>query len=178
MDYAVEKGREGKGCVILWAAGNGNESVDNDGYAKYDKVVAVAACNDLGKKSAYSDYGDAVWCCFPSNNGDPSLTKGIWTTDPMGALGKNPGSETLGDAEGNYNDSFGGTSSACPGVAGAAALVLARNPDLGWQDVKELLRSACERIDEQDGDYDADGHSPKYGYGRLNVLRAVELAGE
>src|SRR5262249_5864225 len=27
IDWAVENGRNGKGCVIVWAAGNGNESV-------------------------------------------------------------------------------------------------------------------------------------------------------
>ena len=35
IDYAITKGRGGKGCVVLFAAGNGNESVDNDGYASY-----------------------------------------------------------------------------------------------------------------------------------------------
>ena len=46
-----------QGCVILFAAGNGNESVDNDGYASYERVIAVAACNDRGKRSVYSDFG-------------------------------------------------------------------------------------------------------------------------
>ncbi|NNG16613.1 MAG: S8 family serine peptidase, partial [Gemmatimonadales bacterium] len=60
IDWAVNNGRNGKGCVITWAAGNGNESVENDGYASYEKVIAVAACNDSGKRSAYSDFGQAV----------------------------------------------------------------------------------------------------------------------
>lgn len=87
----------------------------------------MAACNDTGTKSAYSDFGDAVWCCFPSNHGEPSLTTGIWTTDRNAVEGYNPGDPSLGDQEGNYTNSFGGTSSASPGVAGVAALVLARN---------------------------------------------------
>lgn len=33
IDYAVTQGRAGKGCVVLFAAGNGNESGDLDGYA-------------------------------------------------------------------------------------------------------------------------------------------------
>ena len=57
IDYATTNGRGGKGCVILFAAGNGNESVDNDGYASYEGVIAVAACNDRGKRSVYSDFG-------------------------------------------------------------------------------------------------------------------------
>jgi len=89
IDYAVANGRGGKGCPITWAAGNGNEDVGNDGYASYEDVIAVAACNDRGEKSAYSDYGDAVWCCFPSSHGEPSVTPGIWTTDRSGIEGYN-----------------------------------------------------------------------------------------
>ena len=177
IDYAVQNGRNGKGCVITWAAGNGNESVDNDGYASYDRVIAVAACNDQGKKSAYSDFGDAVWCAFPSNHGEPSLTPGIWTTDRSGRQGYNTGNDADGDAEGDYTNSFGGTSSACPGAAGVAGLVLARNPDLRWDEVKAILRDSCDKIDQVNGNYDsATGHSAIYGYGRLNAKKAVETA--
>jgi subtilisin family serine protease len=68
IDYAATNGRGGKGCVVLFAAGNGNESVDNDGYASYANVIAVAACNDRGARSVYSDFGNAVWCAFPSSD--------------------------------------------------------------------------------------------------------------
>lgn len=176
IDYAVREGRAGKGCVITWAAGNGNESVDNDGYASYSKVIAVAASNDRGKKADYSDTGEAIWCSFPSSNGTASLTPGIWTTDVSGAGGYNSGSESDGDAAGHYTNSFGGTSSACPGAAGVAALVIARDPELRWDQVKELLKQSCDRIDPNAGSYDASGHSKLYGYGRLNAKAAVELA--
>jgi subtilisin family serine protease len=178
IDYAVTKGRGGKGCVITWAAGNGNESVDNDGYASYEKVIAVAACNAQGKRSYYSDYGRAIWCAFPSSDKTSPQTPGIWTTDRTGAAGYNSGRVADGDAAGNYTNSFGGTSSACPGVAGVAALVLGRNPGLRWDQVKELLRRSCDQIDRTGGRYDAAGHSSRYGYGRLNAKTAVTLAGE
>lgn len=176
MDYAFTKGRNGKGCVILFAAGNGSESVDNDGYASYAKIIAVAACNDYGTRSAYSDYGNAVWCAFPSNNGYASQTPGIWTTDRSGRAGYNSGNTQQGDAAGNYTNSFGGTSSACPGVAGVVALILSRNPNLRWDEVKDILKRSCDRIDPSGGSYDANGHSSFYGYGRVNALKAVELA--
>jgi len=177
IDYATTQGRNGKGCVITWAAGNGNESADLDGYASYGPVIAVAACNDQGQKSAYSDYGDAVWCCFPSNHGYASVTPGIWTTDRMGVLGYNSGGDTdSGDTEGNYTNGFGGTSSACPGAAGAAALILSRNPALRWDEVKDIIKRSCDKIDTQGGQYDSNGHSAKYGYGRVNAERAVTLA--
>lgn len=177
MEYAVREGRQGLGCVITWAAGNGNESIATDGYASRDEVIAVAACNDRGTRSYYSDFGEAVWCCFPSNDFGPPRprTPGIWTTDRRGndgyaALGRG------GDPAGNYTDSFGGTSSAAPGVAGVVALMLSTNPRLTWKEVKRRLADSCEQIDVRRGRYDARGHSTLYGYGRVNARRAVELA--
>ena len=177
IDNAVNNGRGGKGCVITWAAGNGNESVDNDHYASYGKVIAVGACSDRSKKSKYSDVGNALWCVFPSNDFAPPtpLTPGIWTVDRRGSSGYNP-TETGGDAAGNYTDGFSGTSSACPGAAGVAALILARNPALRWDQVKTLMKQCAEKIDSAGGAYDAAGHSQLYGHGRLNARKAVELA--
>ena len=183
IDHVTTSGRVGKGCVVLFAAGNGNESVDNDGYASNSSVIAVAACNDTGRRSVYSDFGDAVWCAFPSNDiGHPPLdqpnplTPGIWTVDRVGTDGYNTGTDADGDVAGMFTNSFGGTSSACPGAAGVVALVLSVNPNLKWNEVKELLKRACDRIDPQGGQYDAAGHSPRYGYGRLNARTAVDLA--
>lgn len=174
IDYAATHGRGGMGCVVLFAAGNGNESVDNDGYASYERVLAVAACNDRGRRSVYSDYGAAVFCAFPSNDfgwpaeGRPEpLTPGIWTTDRVGRVGYSAD---------DYTNSFGGTSSACPGAAGVAALVISRNPSLSWEVVKETLRQSCEQIDPEDGEYGENGHSKLYGYGRLDAERAVRPA--
>jgi subtilisin family serine protease len=189
IDYAVNHGRGGKGCVITWAAGNGNESVENDGYASYEKVIAVAACNDRSKRSVYSDFGKSVWCTFPSSdsgfarfNHPEPLTPGIWTTDREGKAGYNPGvlnpdsPVAPGDDHGNYTETFGGTSSACPGVAGIAALILATNPNLRWNEIKGILRRAAVKIDPAGGSYDTDGHSPFYGYGRPDAAQAVQLA--
>ncbi len=154
MDYAATRGRGGLGCVLLYAAGNGNESVDNDGYASHPAVLAVAACNDRGRRAIYSDFGRAIWCSFPSSDFELSeanhpapLTPGIWTTDRSGAAGYNRGrgggAAQDGDSAGLFTNSFGGTSSACPGAAGVAALVLAMQPRLRRSEVADVLKRAC-----------------------------------
>ncbi|MGH1542174.1 MAG: S8 family peptidase [Arenicella sp.] len=183
LEYAVTHGRKGKGCVITWAAGNGNENVDNDGYASSEFVMAVAACCDRSRKSVYSDHGLAIWCAFPSNNFavDGHLkprTSGIWTTDRNDGPdeGYNPNFGD-GDARGKYTDGFGGTSSACPGVAGVAALMISKNPHLDWTEVCNLIADTADQIDKDGGDYDPDtAHSRIYGYGRVNANRAVKKA--
>lgn len=101
---------------------------------------------------------------------------GIWTTDVSGQGGYNTGNTKMGDAEGNYTNNFGGTLAAAAGAAGVAALVLAKNPDLYWHDVKVILKNCCDIIDPVGGRYDSEGHSILYGYGRLNALKAVRLA--
>lgn len=165
IEYAVTQGRGGKGCLVLFSAGNGGESADLDGYVSCEYVLAVAACNDHSQRSIYSDFGKAIFCCFPSSDrkwpGRPDpLTPGIFTTSHMGL-------------QICYQDDFGGTSSACPGAAGVAALVLSVNPTLRWQDVREILARTADKIDEPNGNY-VNGHSVYYGFGRVNAARAVE----
>jgi subtilisin family serine protease len=174
IEYALTKGRGGKGCTILFAAGNGNEDTRNDGYSSYPGVIAVAACNDTGKRSVYSDYGQSVWVCFPSGDyawkpfqHPAPISEGLRTTDRRKTEGYTPD---------DYINNFGGTSGACPGVAGIVALMLAANPGLGPAQVKDLLRRSCRRIDEKGGEYDSEGHSIWYGHGRVDAGLAVENA--
>ncbi|MEO6759061.1 MAG: S8 family serine peptidase, partial [Saprospiraceae bacterium] len=155
MEYALTKGRGGRGCVILFASGNGNEDTKNDGYSSYPGVIAVSACNDTGKRSVYSDFGDSIWVAFPSGdyfwkpfNHAAPLTEGLHTTDRSGPEGFDPG---------NYLSTFGGTSGACPGMAGVVALMLAANPNLRPAEIKELIKISCVRIDEKEGEYNATG---------------------
>ncbi|TNE49968.1 MAG: peptidase S8 [Bacteroidetes bacterium] len=174
MEYVLNKGRKGKGTVILFAAGNGNEDTGNDGYASFPGVIAVAACNDSGKRCVYSDYGKSVWVSFPSADygwrafqHPAPRSEGLRTTDRLG---------NFGYTETSYVNTFGGTSAACPGMAGIVALMLAANPDLRPAEVKDLIKKSCVQIDKTGGEYDSKGHSLYYGYGRIDAGKAIEQA--
>lgn len=173
--YCVAEGRDGKGIPVLFAAGNGNESVSEDGYAASEYVVAVAASTSEEVRSYYSDYGPEILVCAPSS-GIPGWGElSVFTTDRRGSAGYNPGDVDEGDAEGDYTNSFGGTSSATPLVAGIVGLMLSVNPDLTVEEVKTVLRTTSDRIGPASS-YDGNGHSQLYGYGRVNAMRAVREA--
>jgi subtilisin-like proprotein convertase family protein len=164
IDDARNNGRGGLGCLIFWASGNGNESVELDGYASYANVIAVGASTDQDKRAYYSDYGPSLDICAPSNGGS---TTGIWTVDRTGSAGY---STT------NYANNFGGTSSACPLAAGVGALVLSQKPTLTWTQAYSVLTSTADKIDTAGGAY-SGGFSVYYGYGKVNAAAAVAAAG-
>jgi hypothetical protein len=164
LAYCETSGRGGKGTVIVFAAGNGNEDVASDPFASHPLTVGVTAIDDTGRKSYYSDFGAAVDVAAPSDGGK----NGIWTT----AL---RGTGTQGDAE-EYTDEFGGTSSAAPVVAGLVGLILSVNPELTAAQVRDLLRSTADKVDRLNGHYDEQGFSRRYGHGRVNAYRAVRAA--
>jgi subtilisin-like proprotein convertase family protein len=200
---AATEGRGGLGCVVVFAAGNENRPVNGQvdesgwpggvpagpfdwlaGYAAHPDVIAVAACTSESRKSAYSNWGDEIWVCAPSNNAGPQTYpritqalsgRGIVTTDRVGA----PGYSTS-----DYTYSFGGTSSACPLVAGVAALVLSANPALSALELKEVLRDTADKIEDPEADLQlkkrlgryTGGHSPWFGHGKVNAAKAVAEA--
>lgn len=80
-----------------------------------------------------------------------------------------PGNASVPMNGGGYAGS-GGTSIASPFVAGAAALVLSVNPALTPSQVQQILK-------ESSDDLGVSGWDSTYGYGRLNLERAVMMAG-
>jgi len=169
---AATQGRgNGKGCVILFAAGNENRPLDGvkdgivsvQGFALHPDVIAVAASNSQDKRSGYSNFGPELTISAPSN-GSPG--RGIVTTDRRG---------TNGYSSSDYTFSFGGTSSATPLAAGLAALILSVNSGLTSAEVRQIMMDTADKIDLAGGQY-VNGHSPWYGHGRINAHQAVALA--
>ena len=174
MANAVATGRGGKGSIFVWAAGNGG-SADNsnfDGYANSRFAIAVAATTNQGVHPLYSERGANVMVNAPSSGGTLSVT----TSDRTSTSGYNSTSGTAGD----YTSTFGGTSAAAPAVAGAVALMLEANPNLGWRDVKHILVRTAQQNDPTDPDWTINAagrkHNDNYGFGRVDVNAAANLA--
>lgn len=210
---AATLGRNGKGCVVVFAAGNSNRPVDGtvdekgwenniflgktkwlSGFVVHPDVIGVAATTSLGKKAAYSNWGN-ISVAAPSSNGTPGVGLGqqgyVFTAptlvQPVTGLGvfTNDRLGAAGYAEIDFTDSFGGTSSACPVVAGVAGLILSANPDLTAQEVRQILQQTADKITDTDpdpqlgtrfGSYDKNGYSQWFGYGKVNAAKAVRAA--
>lgn len=72
-----------------------------------------------------------------------------------------------------YTGRFGGTSAACPQVAGVAALILSIDPNLTQQQIFNIITSTADKV----GGYTyTNGRSNEMGYGRLNACNAVTAA--
>lgn len=122
---AVNRGRGGKGCVVVFASGNDHPSYGVSFPASLGTVISVGAVNKNGIVWNYSCRGNGLDVVAPSGN--TNLNGDVATTDRMG---------TNGYETGNYTLRFGGTSAACPQVASVAALILSKYPDLTWSEVK------------------------------------------
>ncbi|MEM8527950.1 MAG: S8/S53 family peptidase [Bacteroidota bacterium] len=154
INDAAATGRGGKGCVVIFAAGNQNSCVSYPG--RLANVIAVGAIGPRGQRSYYSNTGAELDVVAPSSD----ETFGVRTTDREGGPGYNPG---------NYADDFGGTSAACPAVAGVGALILAIDPNLTGAQVHSILTSTAD-------DMGSSGFDNTFGHGRVNAYEAVIAA--
>jgi subtilisin family serine protease len=123
-------------------------------------VVAVGATTEEGHHSPYSQYGTPMEICAPSSGS--TTERRPRTTDRQGLLGLH---------EGDYYDSFGGTSASTAIAAGAAALLFAANPDLTPQQARQILRASARKVGTVP--YDASGHNPLFGYGQVDAAAAM-----
>ncbi|MEM6262892.1 MAG: S8 family serine peptidase [Bacteroidota bacterium] len=154
IQYAVNNGRSGRGCVVIFSAGNSNRNCVN--YpGNRQEVIAVSAMGNRGARSTYSSFGPATDISAPSSYGGSGGR--VYTTDRQGAPGY---------TSGDYYSGFGGTSAACPLVSGAAALVLSVNSTLTEAQVKTILYNSAT-------DMGAAGRDDIYGHGRVNAHQAV-----
>lgn len=171
---AATKGRNGKGCVVVYAVGNESEDFVSF-YSAHPDVIAVGACTSQDEHASYSNKGLEIDVVAPSNGDWPIIAARAWWDN---GLSWQIGEKRFwydGLSRGNRYKHFGGTSSATPLVAGICALMLSVNPDLKASEVKTIIRKTADKIGHP-SEYDFQGHSRKYGYGRVNADKAVAEA--
>lgn len=188
LRWGAVHGREGRGTIYVFAAGNGRavgEDVNRNGYANALESIAVGAIRENGEVAPYSEPGSCLLVCAPGGadeslilHSDPAERRdGIYTTDRSGVDGYNTNPLSLNNG---YTRTFTGTSAAAPVVSGVCALLLEMNPQLGWRDVQEILvRSARKIQPEQPGWLtNAAGFHfhDDFGAGLVDAAAAAELA--
>jgi subtilisin family serine protease len=175
IERCAREGRDGLGTVICFAAGNENRDINDpltasiNGFAIHPDVIAVAASTSRDKKSHYSNFGERIAICAPSSGAGGW---GITTSDVMGQYTRGSQTFEAGYSPGAYTNDFGGTSSACPLVAGICALILSIQPDLTASEVRQLIEGTARKIGDP-ASYDANGHSILFGHGCVNAVAAV-----
>ncbi|MEO7932034.1 MAG: S8 family peptidase [Chthoniobacterales bacterium] len=180
LEDATNSGRGGLGTIFVWAAGNGREEGDNsnyDGYANSIHTIAVTAISNRGRATYYAEGGANILIGAPSDN---YTSSGIVTTDLTGSNGYNYSGARGELSDRNYTKTFGGTSSAAPVISGVAALMLQRNPRLGWRDVQEILIRTARQNDAGNPGWITNGagfhFNQDYGAGLVSGGGAVRLA--
>jgi subtilisin family serine protease len=160
-------GRGGKGCVVLFAAGN--DSGPLKWYPqKYPEVIAVGATDHNDVRWSYSSYGPELGLVAPSGCDGTWCGKMLtfWSTDQTGEGGYsnyNSDPDVL-----DYAEYFGGTSASCPIAAGVAALILSVEPNLTGDEVRHFLERSAK-------DLGAPGRDDYYGWGRVDARAALDM---
>lgn len=178
IDSAFTYGRGGLGALVVFATGNDNNATVGYPANSDSRILAVGAMSMCAeRKNPSSCDGETGW---GSNYGTeldvvaPGVK--IPTTDRQGSNGYNSSSGTSG----NYTQTFNGTSSATPHVAGLCGLILSVNPCLRYWEVNNIIEQSAQKV----GSYSyttTSGRSNgtwnnQMGYGLIDAERAVLLA--
>ncbi len=171
---ALTQGRNGKGCVVVFSAGNENGSVIYPANRNPD-VICVGAMSPCGERKNFQSCDGENWwgSCFGSQLDIMAPGVLIASTDRTGANGYSAG---------DYTMNFNGTSSACPFVAGVAALILQVDPNLTQSQVADILESSAQKV----GNYSYSNTFGRpngtwhyeMGYGLVDAAAAVQLASQ
>ena len=155
---AVTEGREGKGCIVVFASGNAakNRMVVDYPACFTPELLVVGSINAQEKKSTFSGYGSTLDVVAPGE--DIYLTM--------------------------YGDSYiidSGTSFAAPHVSAIASLMLSVNPTLTRKEVVDIIESTAQKVGEYDyvdyGFASPNGRRHvRVGYGLVDAYAAVSVA--
>ncbi len=148
-------GRGGLGALVVFAAGNDNRELVAGELYSIPEVLTVGAVNNYDEAAPFSNRGKEV---------DLTAPAGTLTLDLSGPAGDSPGDVT---------ESFGGTSSACPVVAGVAGLLFSFKPGATSTEVREALVAGTRKAPYATPD--GDGHDLLYGHGIVDPATSLRL---
>ncbi|MEE8410496.1 MAG: S8 family serine peptidase [Myxococcota bacterium] len=186
--WAAVHGRNGRGSVIVFSAGNRGSPVEPFSPQAMIETLTVAATDERDWRAGYSNTGPSVSLAAPGGVDDQTIDFSgdterlarakIVTADLEGDAGNNPSRDAV-RAPGVVDDlavtaSFQGTSASAPQVAGAAALLLSLRPELTAREVGWLLTETAAEVGT--ASYSADGRNDQLGYGRLDIGAAMTMA--
>lgn len=173
---ALDSGRNGKGCVVVFSSGNSGDAVSFPANSD-PRILAVGGINYAGRRMGTDSLGNyhttPLISCYGEELDVVAPTLDIYTTDIVGFDGYTVNS---------YFDGFGGTSASCPQVAGIAALMLSANPDLTVERVAEIIESTSRKVSSSWYTYAKDSihtsgiWNEELGYGLVDATAAVTLA--
>lgn len=175
----MQNGRGGKGGVVVHSSGNNSVNASYKRYFEYDftferngaevtdRVVAVNASSAWDTRVEYSNFGYVSTVAAPSKS--QNMKVGIATTTLRG-YGTYPS-----DGK-DYTLNFSGTSASTPIVSGLFGVLFSVNPELTLEEAVDILKQSADKINPETGFWDENGFSVKYGYGRVNLEKAVRLA--
>lgn len=126
MRDGVNKGRDGKGSIYVWASGDGGpfDDCNLDGYASSMWTISINSAVNDGEVAVYDESCSSILAStFSSGRAGARSSAGVATTDLYG----------------NCTMKHSGTSAAAPEAAGVIALALEANPSLTWRDIQHLL---------------------------------------
>lgn len=190
IQNAVNNGRNGRGCVVLFSTGNSNGNIEWP--SSNGNVIAVGASTPCDSRKRSSNVfipgmnpnvrldaegtscDGEFWWGSNFGAGLDVLAPGvlITTTDNVGGNGV---------VNGDYNENFNGTSAACPNAAGVVALILSVNPNFTGQQARNILEQTCFKIPNGNFQPNIAGQpngtwSNQAGYGRVNAAAAICMA--
>jgi subtilisin family serine protease len=143
-----------KGIVVVNSAGNSGYDPNHNTLgapADGDSVITVGSVDAFGSRANYSSVGPTV--------------DGRIKPDLM-AMGMGPYIALTSSTTAYTISATGGTSYACPIVAGVAALLLSVNPSLTPMEIRDILRQTASNSSNPDN---------LIGWGIVDALAAVNL---